>query len=53
MSIPAILWIILTALGLLVVANRHGKPQAPYSLKLSLIGATLQSALLFWGGFFG
>lgn len=53
MTIPAIIWVTLTALGLLVVANRHGKPQAPYSIKLSLIGATLQASLLYWGGYFG
>ena len=53
MGIPQILIIILYGASLLCDANMHGKPkEGEHNFWVGLIGITLQTGLLWWGGFF-
>lgn len=51
--LPQILYIVLSFVGLLIAANKHGKQVTKKeSFWASLIAAFLMYALLLWGGFF-
>ncbi len=52
MSTPAIIYLILTAVGLLGTAYMHGKPRDNYNFWSVLISTILSMGLLVWGGFF-
>ena len=52
MGAPQIIWIILTAIGLLLVANQHGKERGKNNFWASLLAAGISIGLLIWGGFF-
>jgi hypothetical protein len=53
MGAPQIIYIVLTALGLLLVAEKHGKvPEKPENLWTSLFATAIVVGLLIWGGFF-
>lgn len=50
---PQGLYLLLTALGFLVVASYHGQPKkGKYDIVGSTIGTVLVLSLLIWGGFF-
>ncbi len=51
MGSPQIIYIVLTGIGLLIAANKHGESDE-YSIWVSLAGAGLGLGLLYWGGFF-
>jgi len=53
MGWPQVIYIVLTALSLGIIAAKHGQPQKPYSITPNLIGTAIFAALLYWGGFFG
>jgi hypothetical protein len=48
-------WIIIgiTALGMLLVAHKHGKPRRAENFWIHLTAIAITYALLLWGGFFG
>lgn len=53
MSIPAIIYLVLTAIGMLVLTNKHGKPKNETSnFWFSVAVSILIWALLYMGGFF-
>lgn len=53
MSIYAWIWIALAAIGLLVAANKHGKPkQGKEDFWVALTGIGISASLLYFGGFF-
>lgn len=52
MSIPAIIYLVLTAIGLLLVANLHGQSRKPWSFWQTAYNTAFTSGLLYWGGFF-
>lgn len=53
MSIPALIYIGLTALGLGVAIEQHGKPKTgTHNVFTSLVAASIGYGLLYWGGFF-
>lgn len=53
MSTPAIIWIVITAIGLGVSIGEHGKPKTGVHSFWSVLFATAISfSLLYWGGFF-
>ena len=51
-GIPQIIYMILTAFGIVVACVNHGKEREPYNAYVQLISAILVTALLAWGGFF-
>lgn len=54
MSIPAIIYLSLTGIGLLASAYMHGKPrEGVYNFWVSAVATVITFGLLFWGGFFG
>ena len=53
MSIYAIIYLVLSAIGLLIAANQHGKPKTePYNFWHTLIASSIVIWLLYAGGFF-
>lgn len=52
LGIPQIIWITLTVFNIVYVAINHGKEQPRYNAYATLISMALQSALMYWGGFF-
>lgn len=53
MSTPAMIWLALAAMSLLLNANLHGKPRnEKHSFWTSLIALAIAGSLLYWGGFF-
>jgi len=53
MGTPQILIIVLYSIGLLLVANNHGKEKTgKYSIWSRLTSTAITFALLIWGGFF-
>jgi len=53
MGAPQIIWIVLTAIGLLAVAYMHGKTrESKYSIWRSLVSMGITVGLLIWGGVF-
>ncbi len=53
MSVPAVIYLILTVIGLMVSANQHGKPKdGIHSIWGVIIGSGISISLLYWGGFF-
>jgi hypothetical protein len=52
MSIPAIIFLVLSGMGLLYGAFMHGKPREDYNFWSILISTALTIGLLWWGGFF-
>lgn len=54
MSAPAIIWLILAGIGLIVAAAKHGRPTIEQNnVWTSIIGVGITAGLLAWGGFFG
>ena len=54
MELPQIIYICITAVGLLIEANKHGKPKdGEHSFWLTLISVIIGYSILIWGGFFG
>jgi hypothetical protein len=51
MGIPQIIFITMTGIGLLLIANKHGKPDE-YNIWVSLVATGITMGLLYWGGFF-
>lgn len=52
MKLPAIIYIIISAINLLAAANLHGQPRSNYNFWTLLLGTAIGTGLLFWGGFF-
>ena len=53
MSIYAIIYLVLSAIGLLIAANQHGKPKKePHNFWSTLIATSIVIWLLYSGGFF-
>lgn len=53
MKIPEIIYLLLSLAGLLLEANRHGKPKTGnHDLRSSLFATFLMLALLYWAGLF-
>ncbi len=51
--IPQIIYLSIAFIGLLYVANQHGKPKiGTYNIFTQLVGVALSMALLYFGGFF-
>lgn len=54
MGLPQFILCAMILAGLLIEANRHGKPRdGHFNFWTSLVAAALQIVLLWWGGFFG
>ena len=47
-----IIYLAMALVGLLLVANKHGKPRDNYNFWNHLIASIIQLAILYWGGFF-
>ena len=53
MKAPQIIYLILTGIGMLRAANRHGKPKTGNeNLWADIVATIIVLFLLFWGGFF-
>lgn len=53
MSAPAIIYLVLIGVSLLVSAHEHGKPRdGKYNFWTSLVSTAIGVSLLVWGGFF-
>jgi len=52
MGIPQIIYIVLSAIGLLLAAYYHGKPRDNYNFWTVLVSSFIAYGLLIWGGFF-
>lgn len=53
MSAPAIIYLVLVGIGLLLSARGHGKPKTGMeSFWSTLISVSICISLLWWGGFF-
>lgn len=52
MSTPAIIYLVLSGIGLLISAHDHGKPRTPTNFWTTLAAGILCLGLLYWGGFF-
>jgi hypothetical protein len=53
MKTPAILWLLIAALGIGVNVAEHGKPKTgTYNLGVALLTVLIDASLLYWGGFF-
>jgi hypothetical protein len=53
MSAPAIIWIVLASIGLLLNASMHGKPKTGvHSFWYPMTACAIVASLLYWGGFF-
>ncbi len=52
MSLPAIIYLCLSGIGLLLSANQHGKERKPENFWSALIAGIIVWGLLYWGGFF-
>lgn len=54
MSLPAIIWIIISVMGLGVSLAQHGKTSVKReNFLFTLIAMGINVGLLWWGGFFG
>lgn len=53
LGIPQIIMIALIISSIVISIVNHGKKREPYNAYNVLIGAVLEVALLYWGGFFG
>jgi hypothetical protein len=53
LGIPQIIMIALIISSIVISIVNHGKKREPYNAYSVLIGAVLEVALLYWGGFFG
>jgi hypothetical protein len=47
-----IIYLVLAFIGLLLAANKHGKPKKNYNFWHSFIAMCIVLSLLYWGGFF-
>lgn len=53
MSVPAIIYLAICLIGLLISANGHGRPkEGVESFWHTAIGCSITISLLYWGGFF-
>ena len=52
MNTATIILIILWSIGLLVSANRHGKPRTNHDFFVTLIAEIINISLLWWAGLF-
>ena len=52
MGIPQIIYIVISAFGLLWCSYKHGKPRGEYNIWISLLAEAIVITLLIWGGFF-
>ena len=52
LGIPQIIMIALIISSIVISIVNHGKKREPYNAYSVLIGAALEVALLYWGGFF-
>ena len=52
MSLPAIIYLALTLLGLLAAAHLHGRTTT-VNFPARAVGTAITMGLLYWGGFFG
>ena len=53
MSTPAIIYIVITAMGLGISMQQHGQPKTgKHSLWVSLFAIAIMATLLYLGGFF-
>jgi hypothetical protein len=52
MTIPAIIYLVLASIGMLITAHDHGKPRKPNNFWAGALAQTLVLGLLYWGGFF-
>jgi hypothetical protein len=52
MSTPAIIVIILLAMGFGLHTAKHGEPRSDFHAGWYLFGAAVNVGLLYWGGFF-
>jgi len=53
MDAPQIIYIVLVAISGTVYLMNNGKPMGKYNFPFWAVGAAVQIALLYWGGFFG
>jgi hypothetical protein len=51
-TLPQIIYIALTLIGIGFIASKHGKPQQPYNFWASLFSTIFIFILLYFGGFF-
>jgi hypothetical protein len=49
---PQIIYFFFVLFGMLMTANKHGKPQSPYNFWTTLISVLIQASIMYWGGFF-
>jgi hypothetical protein len=52
MNAPQIIMIVIWAIGLTVVALKHGQDQPEYNFWTTLIAVCISCSILIWGGFF-
>ena len=50
--VPQIIYLVITFIGMLLVANKHGQPRINYNFWETLISSIIIFTLLIWGGFF-
>jgi len=51
--IPQIIYLVLYGVGLLILANQHGKPKTGnHNFWITATAGLISPALLYWGGFF-
>ena len=50
--LPQIIYLVLTAVSLLLAANQHGKPRSNQNFWTSLVAFAIVLSILWWGGFF-
>jgi hypothetical protein len=49
---PQIIYLSLVFIGLLLVANQHGKERTPHNFWVTLTATIINLFLMYWGGFF-
>lgn len=54
MNTPQIIYLTITAVGLLIEANQHGKPKGPgnHNFWVTAVSTAICLSILYWGGFF-
>jgi len=50
--VPQIIYLSLVFIGLLLVANQHGKERTPHNFWNTLVATVITISLMYWGGFF-
>ncbi len=47
-----VIYLVMLVMGLLLMANKHGKPRDNYNFWSYSVATVIQLSILYWGGFF-